>query len=181
MAVAADEVRHLGPALVLRQPAPRMERTADGQIGRIGRRARDGGQPMRARAVVALVDPWHRFEQVRGVGVFLVGEQRRGWSTLDHSPAVHDHHVVTCLRDDAHIVGDHQHGDAELVFQPREQPQDLRLDGHVQGGGRLVGDQQLRGAGQRDRDHHPLAHPAGELVRVLADAPFGVRDSYLSK
>ena len=48
--------------------------------------------------------------------------------------------------------------------------QDLRLDRHVERGRRLVGDQQARRARQRHRDHHALAHAAGELVRVGAHA-----------
>ena len=53
-----------------------------------------------------------------------------------------------------------------LAAQPVEQPQDPGLDGDVERGRRLVGDQQLRPAGERDRDRDPLAHPARELVRV---------------
>ena len=45
--------------------------------------------------------------------------------------------------------------------------QDLRLDRDVQRGGRLVGDDQLGLAGQRDGDHDALAHAAGKLVRIL--------------
>ena len=47
-----------------------------------------------------------------------------------------------------------------------DQLEDLRLDGHVERGRRLVGDQQLRVVGQRHRDHRALAHAARELVRV---------------
>ena len=41
----------------------------------------------------------------------------------------------------------------------------LRLDGDVERGGGLVGDQQRGFVGERHRDHHALALPAGELVR----------------
>jgi len=44
--------------------------------------------------------------------------------------------------------------------------QDLRLDGDVERGGRLIGDQQSRAVQQRNRDRHALAHAAGKLVRV---------------
>ena len=37
----------------------------------------------------------------------------------------------------------------------------------------LVGDQQARLAGERHSDHHPLAHAAGELVRILLQQPLG--------
>ena len=46
--------------------------------------------------------------------------------------------------------------------------QHLRLHGDVEGGRRLVGDDELRPAGHRHGDHRALAHAAGELVRVLA-------------
>ena len=49
----------------------------------------------------------------------------------------------------------------------RDQVEDLRLDRDVERGGRLVGDQQLRIAGERHGDHHALAHAARELVRIL--------------
>ena len=39
------------------------------------------------------------------------------------------------------------------------------LDRHVQGGGRLIGDQQLRLAGERHGDHDALRHAAGQFVR----------------
>ena len=44
--------------------------------------------------------------------------------------------------------------------------EDLRLDGDVERGGRLVGDQEQRPVQQRNRDRDPLAHAAGELVRI---------------
>ena len=62
-------------------------------------------------------------------------------------------------------------------LSPAMQVEDLRLDRHVERGGRFVGDQHLRIAGQRHRDHHALAHPAGELVRVGVDALLRRRDA----
>ena len=38
---------------------------------------------------------------------------------------------------------------------------------------RHVRDEHFRIACQRHRDHHALAHAAGKLVRVIADAPLG--------
>ena len=62
-------------------------------------------------------------------------------------------------------------------FEALDQVEDLRLDGHVERGGRLVGDQQLGVAGEGHGDHHALAHTAGELVRVVVDALLGGRDA----
>ena len=50
-----------------------------------------------------------------------------------------------------------------------QQFQDLRLDGDVEGRGRLVGDEQLGLVGQRHGDHDALALPAGKLERVGRD------------
>ena len=47
-----------------------------------------------------------------------------------------------------------------------QQIEDLRLHGDVEGSGGLVGDQDVGVVGQGHRDHHSLAHAAGELVRV---------------
>ena len=58
-----------------------------------------------------------------------------------------------------------------------QQLEHLRLDRDVERRRRLVGDQQLRVAGQRHGDHHPLAHAAGELVRIGAEAALRVRDA----
>ena len=50
-----------------------------------------------------------------------------------------------------------------------ENREDLRLHDDVERRRRLVGDQELRSQDERERDHDPLSHPAGELVRVLPE------------
>ena len=57
------------------------------------------------------------------------------------------------------------------------QLEDLRLDGDVERGRRLVGDEELGIAGERHRDHDALAHAAGELVRVVVEARLRRRDA----
>ena len=56
--------------------------------------------------------------------------------------------------------------DTEVAHQARQQVEDLGLHHHVEGGGGLVGHDQLRRARKCHRDHHPLLLAAGELVRV---------------
>ena len=53
------------------------------------------------------------------------------------------------------------------------------LRGDVEAGGRLVGDQQLRPAGERQRDDHALAHAAGELEGIGVVALLRPRDAHL--
>ena len=94
-------------------------------------------------------------------------------------PGVHDDDVVRRLGDDAHVVRDDDHRHVVLVPEVVEQVEHRRLDGHVERGRRLVGDQELRVAGERDRDHHALAHPAREAVRVVVEPLGRARDPHL--
>ena len=65
---------------------------------------------------------------------------------------------------------DQDDGRAEPLLQIDDELQDLGLDRHVERSRRLVGDQHLRIAGERHRDHDALAHAAGQLMRVFLDA-----------
>ena len=78
----------------------------------------------------------------------------------------HDVDAVGHLAHDAEVVRDQQHGHADLALQRLQQLEDLRLDGDVERGGRLVGDQQVGLVGERHGDHHALALAAGELMRI---------------
>ena len=67
--------------------------------------------------------------------------------------------------------------DRVRVRSSRDQLEDLRLDRDVERGRRLVRDQHPRVAGERHRDHHPLAHAARELVRIVVHAPLRLGDA----
>mgnify|MGYP000659990541 CR=1 FL=1 len=77
--------------------------------------------------------------------------------------------MIRQLRDDAEVVGDQNHRHFALTPDMVDQFQYLRLNRHVERGGRLVGDQQVGISGQRHRDHHTLLHPAGHLMRKGVD------------
>ena len=96
---------------------------------------------------------------------------------LDDARGVHHGDALARLRDDREVVRDEHDRHPGLAAQAREQVQDLILDGHVERRRRLVAEQQLRLARERDRDHDALAQAARELVRVGAVAPLGVGDA----
>ncbi len=98
-------------------------------------------------------------------------------AAFDDAGGVHDVHAIGVARHDAEIVGDDHDRDAEPPRQILHQLEDLRLDGHVERGRRLVGDQQLGIAGEADGDHHALAHAAGELMRILLEAALRIGDA----
>ena len=58
-----------------------------------------------------------------------------------------------------------------------EQVGNLRLDGRVEGTGRLVADQEVRLHGHRPGDRHPLQFPAAQLPRIAV--PGGTRQADL--
>src|SRR5207248_2538419 len=77
---------------------------------------------------------------------------------------VHHGHAIAGPRHDPEVVGDEDHREAVALLQLLEQAEVLRLDGQIEAGRRLVGDEQPR----RARDGHgaddALAHAARELV-----------------
>ena len=106
-------------------------------------------------------------------------DHRGDRSDLDDPPGIHDGHPIAGFGDHAHVVRDQHDRGAVLLAEPAQQRNDLRLDRHVECRRRLVGDDQARLAGERQRDHDALAHAAGELVRILIEALLGRRDAGL--
>ena len=106
-------------------------------------------------------------EQAAGVGLLRGSRRSRGrcrsrrrWPfsmTITWSAKSRHHRQV---------VGDEDEGDAELALELVEQRDHLRLDRDVEGGDRLVGDDELGLERQRAGDGDALALAAGELVRV---------------
>ena len=68
--------------------------------------------------------------------------------------------------DDGEIVGDEDEPHAVLVDEAAQQFEDAGLGGDVEGGGRLVGDQQLWAHGDGRGDDDALALAARQLVRI---------------
>ena len=103
-------------------------------------------------------------------------EQIIGARLLDLAAGIHHHHPVGVLGDDPHIVGDQDDRGAQRILQLPHQIEDLGLDRHIERCRRLVGDQQLRVARQRHRDHRALAHAARKLVWIRLDPTLRLRD-----
>ena len=63
-------------------------------------------------------------------------------------------------------MGNENVGQIEFLLQMMEEVQHLGLDGNVQSGNGLVGDDELRFYGQGPGDSDTLFLTAGELVRI---------------
>ena len=106
----------------------------------------------------------------------ILGKQSLGGNPLHNLAAVHNHHIIRHLVDHAQVMGDEHDGRTVFLLQGVHQVQNLGLNGHVQGGGGLIGNQQLGLAGQGHGDHDTLAHTAGQLVGILTGHGLGVGD-----
>ena len=98
---------------------------------------------------------------------------------LLHHAAIAQHgDAVGHVRDHGEVVGDEEQGGAVVAVQLAQQVEHLALAHHVERGRRLVGDHEVGAEHGGDGDHHALALPARELVRVApgelgADADAG--------
>ena len=113
-------------------------------------------------------------EQPARVGMKRPREEARHRGHLDDAPGIDHGHAMAQLGDHSEIVGDQEHGHAPLGLETAQQVEDLRLDGDVEGRGRLIGDEKGGPAGESHGDHGALAQPAGELVGKVA-GPLGCR------
>ncbi len=120
-----------------------------------------------------------RRQQLLGIAVLRLGEDVLGGAFLDDLAALHDVDALGHLADDAEVVGDEQQRHAHLALQLLQQLEDLRLDRHVERGGRLIGDQQVRLVGERHGDHDALALAARQLMRKRVETLFRLADADL--
>ncbi len=116
-------------------------------------------------------------EHAPGVGVAGAGKDVLRRAVLHDLPRVHDRNLVRDVGHHAQIVGNHDEGGAVCLLNVLDKVQDLGLNGHVQGRGGLVRNQQLRIHRHGQGDHGPLAHAAGKLVGVLPEAVLGAGDA----
>ena len=108
----------------------------------------------------------HRGQQRAGVWMLRRGEDALRGAAFHDFTVVQHHHLARDIRDHAQVMRNHQNRHAELGLQFGDEFEDLRLNGDIQRGGRLVGNEQRRVANQRHRNHGALAHAAGQLERV---------------
>ena len=79
---------------------------------------------------------------------------------LHRLTGVQNQNAVRHLARHTQVMRDEQQRHVAFRTQPLQQDQDLRLDRHIQRGGRLISNQQRGIARQRNRNHDPLAQAA---------------------
>ena len=132
---------------------------AEATPGGPARRRRDGARDDREPVALAS-KAGHGLEQAARVGMAWIAEQLPHGCALDDLATVHHQHARCHLGHHTQVVRDEQDREPEALLQVGEQLEDLRLDGDVERGGGLVGDEERRVHHQRHRDEHALAHAA---------------------
>jgi hypothetical protein len=95
-----------------------------------------------------------------------VFEDGWGFPAFNLRAAIHHHHVPGVLRDNPQVMGNQNERHAKFLNQFADEVKNLCLNRDIQRCGGLIGDEQVRRAGQRHGDGDALALPARELVWV---------------
>src|SRR5215469_3082814 len=125
------------------------------------------------------IKPGDRVQQPEGIRMAGVPINVSGRPPLDDFAGIHNVYPIGVAGHDAQIVRNDKKGDPILPAEILHPIEDLGLNGHVEGGGRLVGYDQLGVAAQRHGYHHPLQHAAAELMRELLEPALRVRYPHL--
>ncbi len=96
-------------------------------------------------------------------------------SELDHLAALEHHDPIGDLRDDGEVVGDVERRRSVLADELAKGGEAFDLRRYVQGGRRLVEDQNVRLGDHRHRRHHALQLSAGDLMRITPADGVGTR------
>jgi hypothetical protein len=101
-------------------------------------------------------------------------KHRRRRAFFDDLARIHHCNPIAPLCRDAKVVRDQEHRKASPLSQSIEQIEDLPFERAVKGSRRLVRKEQFRTGRERDCDHHPLPHAAGEAMGVLGKLSAGI-------
>ena len=150
-----------------------VERAPRRQCARIGRGPLNRDLPVRP-----LVQRRKTLEERRSVGMLWVFKDVVHSARLNNRPGVHDRHSISNLGNHSKVMGYEHDCRAGLCLDHPHEIEDLGLDGHIEFGGGLIGNNHAWPVGDRHCDHASLAHPAGELVGVLIYPVLGLTDSH---
>ncbi len=130
-----------------------------------------------AESGLVAAKPRDRIVEAAGIGVEGLAEHVAGGAGLDDLAGVHDDDAIRHLGDQEEIMADQEQAHGRFALDGSEPIEDLGLDGDIERRGRLIGHEQLGLGCERHGNHHALLHAAGQVVRIVAQAPFGRGDA----
>ena len=117
-------------------------------------------------ALFARIGHRQRGQQLLRVRILRILHDLVGIAVFHDLALVHHHDAVGKHVDHSKIMGDEQACETDFRLQSLEQLEHLRLHGHIQCGGRLIGDKQARLQRQSTRQGGTLALTTGQLMRI---------------
>ena len=117
------------------------------------------------RHLLRTVHARNRTQQTNGVRVTGVLVQVLGLRDFHRFTRVHHQNIVRHTGNDTQVVGNHNSCRARFILRLIHHLKHLRLNGHIQCGGRLISNQNTRVIRNSHCNHNALAHTAGELMR----------------
>ena len=106
-----------------------------------------------------------------------LAEQRNYVGVLHFFAGIHDQYTVCDLRNHTQVVCDDDDRHIEFFLQLPQQVEVLGLHCDVEGGRRLVSNEERRIERNSHSNHHPSPHASLELMRVVVDPTAGGRDT----
>ena len=97
-----------------------------------------------------------------------IAKERSRGSRLDDAAEIHDGDMIADVPHDPQVVRDEQIGKTTFSLNVFQQVDHLGLDRNVEGGDRLVGDDQLGVESEGTGDGKALSLPTGKLRRAIA-------------
>src|SRR5471032_1752203 len=85
---------------------------------------------------------------------------------FDQTTRLHHEHAISDIADDRKVVRDEEQGEPEFGLEVGEKIENLRLDGYIQRGHRLVADHKFRFEHEGSRNAYPLSLATRKFVRV---------------
>ena len=89
-----------------------------------------------------------------------IAEQQLDGRLFDDAAGIHHGDSIRHLCHHAEVMGDEEEREAETLLQISQQVEDLRLDGHVERGCRLIGDEEGRLARECEGNQRALPQAA---------------------
>ena len=116
-----------------------------------------------------------------GIRMARASEELLDKGLFDYLTGIHDGDSIRGLSDDTEIMCNQKKGEPTSLSKLGQKIEGLGLDRDVKRCRRLVGNQKLRIACERHRDHRSLTHSTGHLVRVAAHARLGRRNGHIAQ
>lgn len=87
-------------------------------------------------------------QQFAGVLLLRIEEDFVGVAVFDNPARLHHRNAIGEVADDGQVMGDEEHGQAEVGLQATQEIEDLGLDRNVERGHRFIGNDDARLRGQ---------------------------------